>query len=132
MVTRSTVRDGSPNEITHCPIPHTKTPVHRRGRTNFRQTPPVAPSGRHWVWHCVALGSLWPKSLTLPISRCHMDLVTKMLDREPTAAATTAVAAAGHLVYCIVLYCVVLYLYSASHGVAKQKRFQCILVTDKR
>jgi len=27
----------------------------------------------------VALGSLWPKSLTLPTSRVHMDLVRKML-----------------------------------------------------
>ena len=83
-----------------------------------QQPPPVAlsatsakpsrvPTPRRWP--SVALGSLWPKSLThFNTSYGSSD---KDADREPAAA---AVAAAGHLVYCIVYR----YLYSASHGVS--------------
>src|SRR6218665_1240692 len=69
---------------------HAKTPVHHRGTiTNPRPVAPsalsaepsrVPPSQRR---PSMALGSLWPKSLTLPISRAHMDLVRKMLIGSP-------------------------------------------------
>jgi|SRR6218665_637773 len=63
------------------------------------------PSGRVVIaTPSVALGSLWPKSLTLPTSRGHYGSSDKDADREPAA-----VAAAGQLVYCIVLNCIVLY-----------------------
>src|SRR6218665_722371 len=85
MVTRSTVRDGSLNEITPCPMLHGETPVHYQGMTT---TPPVAPCTSSAEpssaplprrQSSMALGSIWPKSLTLPTLRGHMDLVRKIL-----------------------------------------------------
>src|SRR6218665_429745 len=81
---------------------HAKTPVHHRG--TLKKTWPVAlsalsaepsrvPPPRRRL--SVALGSLWPKSLTLPTSKRSYESSEKDDNRETAAA---AVAVAGHLV----------------------------------